>query len=133
MCRCAYPKHPKGCPNLGKKKTCSPGQSLIDEIINFKKPIYMIYTEFRLGEFAEQIKQKTQTLTTIPQFYNLRYWQPVARKEQRNEETGAMEKYGLEIITNSPEAHGVNLSKIMKTLGVDLKWGWPPKNMILAR
>ncbi len=127
LCRLPYYHHPKGCPNFGKKDGCPPNQLLIDKILDFDKELYLIYTEFNVREFAERIKQMYPEWNER-QCHNPRYWQPKARKIQREEENKAKETLNLTKIINSPEAHGVNVSELMKKAGIILEWIWPPEN-----
>lgn len=126
LCRNHYPNHPKGCPNYGKKDGCPPNQPLISEVLNLRKGVYLIYTEFDVGKHARRM-QKMHPDWSKRQVYCCLYWQPTARKIQREEETKAKEEYGLGKIVDSPEAHGVNLSLLMKNIGVELEW--PPRKI----
>jgi len=38
-----------------------PNQPLIDEVFDFNLKLYIIYTEFAVGEFAERMRQKHPT------------------------------------------------------------------------
>ena len=58
ICKKPYYGHSKGCPNYGKRKDCPPNLPLLDEIFDFEKDIYLIYTIFPIGEFAEKMKKK---------------------------------------------------------------------------
>ncbi len=130
LCGQNYYKHPNGCPNLGKKG-CPPNQPLINKILDFEKEIYIICTEFIVGEFAERMRLKHPEWSEHPrQWYNPRLWQPKARKLHRDEQAKAIEKNNLTKIVSSPEAHGINVTDLMKNLGITLKWEWPPKHII---
>jgi predicted metal-binding protein len=140
LCKVPYYNHKKECPNYGKKDRCPPNQLLIDKVLDFNKNVYVIYTKFCVGEFAERMRQKHPEWANHPrQWYNPRRWQPRARKIQRNEEEKAILEYGIESIesikkiVNSPEAHGVDVSNLMKHIGIKLKWGWPPKHILTRR
>jgi len=126
LCVNKYPQHPKGCPNYGKKQGCPPNTPLINNILNFDKPVYLIYTEFNIGEHAQKLKQKHPDWSER-QIYCCLYWQPKARKFQRQEEERAKKEYNLEKITNSPEAHGINVGLLMKKIGINLEW--PPRKI----
>ena len=41
-----------------------------------------------------------------------------------------MKEKNLTKIISSPEAHGVNVTELMKNIGITLKWGWPPKHTV---
>lgn len=128
LCKIPFYGHNKGCPNYRKKEGCPPNLPLINNILDFKKDIYIIYTEFRVGEFAERIRITHSEWNSVRQWYNPRYWQPKARKSHHIEEEKALKENKLEKIVNSPEAYGVNITKLMKGIGIDLSWGWPPKH-----
>lgn len=129
ICKAPYYGHPKGCPNFGKKNGCPPEQKLIDEIFDFEKELYLIYTEFMVGEFAEKMKLMHPEWENFPrQLYNPRRWQPTARKEHKNEIINFFIQYPNTIVDSSPEAKGVNVSNLMKIIGVELNWKWPPEH-----
>lgn len=125
-CKIRSKSYPKGCPNYGKKEGCPPNQLLINKVLDFSKPIYIIYTEFDIGGFAKKMLEKHPTWTE-KQTYCCRYWQPKARKFQRSEESKAVKELGLTKIVNGPEACGVNVMELMKKIGVILEW--PPKKI----
>lgn len=122
LCTNPYYKHPKGCPNYGKKEGCPPKAKLADEILDLKKPVYVIYTEFDIDKHAEDLRKKHPDWSER-QIYCCLYWQPKARKIQREEERKAIEKLGIEKIAS--EANGINLDSLMKEIGITLEW--PPK------
>ena len=126
LCTAIYYNHPKGCPNYGEKEGCPPNQPLINDILNFKKNIYLIYTEFEIGKHARKMKQLHPDWSER-QTYNCRLWQPKARKAHRQEVNRAKEEYNLIKIVCSPEAHGVNLTDLFKSIGVKLEW--PPRKI----
>ncbi|MBT3397656.1 hypothetical protein HOA55_03290 [archaeon] len=55
LCGTPYYGHPRGCPNCGKKDGCPP-QELISDYFDFDKDMYIIFTEFPVGEFAERMR-----------------------------------------------------------------------------
>lgn len=126
LCARPYYKHPHGCPKFGKCPTCPPNQLLLNEVFDFNQELFVIYTEFGVGNIAERVRQKHPDWTPR-QWYNLRYWQPMARQFQAQEEQRAIYEFGIEI-DRDPEAHGVNITELMKTKGIVLDWAWPPKH-----
>jgi len=117
---------PKGCPNYGKKKGCPP-QPLIDKIFDLSKTIYMIYTEFKIGKFAERMGEKHPKWSEKMK-HNSRYWQPRARKEHKKELEKFLEEHSNMIINKVPEGHGVNVHKLfLRTTGKNLEW--PPRKL----
>jgi hypothetical protein len=127
LCRVKYHNHPKGCPNFGKE-FCPPNLSLIDEILDFNSKIYLIYTSFNVGIFAERMRVEHPQWEDQPrEWYNCIRWQGTARKNLRKEMELAKAKYNLEVITNSPEGHGIDCSSLMKEgANIILNWQWPP-------
>jgi hypothetical protein len=55
LCRTPFYGHNLGCPNLGKKPGCPPVRD-ISKVIDFNGRIYIIYTEFAVGQFAERMR-----------------------------------------------------------------------------
>jgi len=129
LCTNEYYKHSRGCPNYGIKDGCPPNQPLIDKILDFEKGIYVIHTMFKVGKFAERMRIKHHNWSER-QRYNPRIWQPKARKLHHTEQGKAVEENNLTKIVSSPEAHGVNITKLMKNIGITLKWEWPPKHIV---
>ncbi|MBU3941881.1 MAG: hypothetical protein KKF74_03135 [Nanoarchaeota archaeon] len=131
LCKNEYYKHPNGCPNLGKKEGCPPNQPMINRFLNFEKDLYIIYTQFNVGEFAERMRLKHPEWSEHPrQWYNPRIWQPQARKLHHTEQAKATKENNLTKIVSSPEAHSVNVTELMKNLGITLKWEWPPEHIV---
>ena len=80
LCRAPFYGHPKGCPNYGKKGDCPPDLPLIDELLDLKSDMYVIYTEFPVGKFAERMRIAHPEWSCHPrQWYNPRLWQETAR------------------------------------------------------
>ncbi len=126
LCRHPYRRHPQGCPNFNKKSGCPPAQPLINEVLDFSRNIYLIYTEFDLRAHTERMKALHLNWSEY-QIYCVLYWQPTARKILRQEEEKARQKYQLNFICKSPEANGVNVTELMKGVGIVLEW--PPKKI----
>ena len=55
LCKLPYYGHGKGCINHGKKKGCPPRKT-IEEYFNLNKELFVIYTEYKVGEFAEKMR-----------------------------------------------------------------------------
>jgi hypothetical protein len=141
-CQLPYPKHPCGCPNYGQERNlrgvrtdlkprmlreCPPTKNLINQIFDFSKPVHVIYNKFEVGRDAEARRLSCPKLKTPQEWYNLRYWQNRARAELYNEAARFLDKNSAVIVDLCPEAHGVNLVRLMSSIGIKLKWGkWPP-------
>jgi predicted metal-binding protein len=129
LCHTPFYGHPRGCPNFGRKKNCPPNQLLINQVIDLSREAYVIYTKFNVGEFAERMRVIHPEWKDQPrQWYNMRRWQPKARKEHRYELGSFSATHPDSIFNTAPEAHGVNISALMLEIGIKLKWGWPPKH-----
>lgn len=128
LCRAPFYGHPKGCPNYGKKECCPPGKQLIDRVFDLEKKVYLIYTQFAVGEFAERMRAMHPEWKNFPrQWYNPRRWQPTARKDHRLELESFLEAHP-DYAHVWPEACGVEVSPMMKSIGVELNWSWPPEH-----
>lgn len=129
LCKKPFYGHARGCPNFGKKFGCPPGLPLIDEFLNLNSNIYVIYTSFPVGKFAERMRAGHSEWSEHPrQWYNPRLWQGTARKEHRLEVDYFLESHPFHIVDRTPEGHGVNVTELMKEVGVELQWGWPPEH-----
>jgi predicted metal-binding protein len=126
LCRAAYPNHRKGCPNYHKKEGCPPNLLSLENVVDFKKDVYLIYTDFDIGKHAERMKELHSNWTER-QLYCCLYWQPKARKAQRAEELRCKNEKDISLVLRSPEAHGVNVHSLMKKVGVNLEW--PPRKI----
>ncbi|MBN2459318.1 hypothetical protein JXB28_03450 [Candidatus Woesearchaeota archaeon] len=131
LCLHPFYGHPNGCPNYGKKQGCPPDAPLIDEILDLNKGVFLIFTEFNVGQFSERIRKSHPKWQSPRQWYNPRYWQPKARKIHREEERLALSEKSLELIVSNPEASGINISKLMADNGFHLRWDWPPAHILV--
>ena len=129
LCKCPYYGHPKGCPNYEEKTGCPPNQPLINNFFDFDKDLFLAYTGFGVGKFAERMKKNHPEWKNHPrQWYNPRRWQGTARKNHRLGIEEFLRENGNLIVNNGPEAHGVNVTDLMEKVGVTLNWDWPPKH-----
>lgn len=133
MCIRGYPNHKRGCPNYNKKKDCPPNAQLFDSVFNISKPIYAIYNVFNFKRHVERMRDKHPDWSKR-QLECCLYWQPTARKELKKKIglfQGAM--LGItsreHIVTDKPEAMGVNVTGTMRKVGIELEW--PPVNIAL--
>lgn len=129
ICRRKFYGHPHGCPNYGKKPGCPPFAPLLSEVLDLTQPVYVIYTEFALGQFAERMRLTHPAWQEHPrQWYNPRRWQPTARKMHRQDIAEFKRDHPETFIIASPEANGVNLTEVMQSIGITLSWQWPPEH-----
>ena len=126
LCVRPYPNHKKGCPNYNKKRICPPNQLLINEIIDLNKNAYVIYTDFNLGNHVIKMKER-HPIWSERQLYCCLYWQKRARKTHFEELFKSRVRGRLLNIIHCPEAHGVNVTALMKVVGIELEW--PPRNI----
>ena len=135
LCYKKYHGHSKGCINIGKKRGCPmqhAPQPLINEVLDFNKEIFLIYTSFDVGIFAERMRRDHPQWEGKPrEWYNPRRWQGTSRAAHNLEIEKILRDNNyneqIEIVNKSPEAHGVNISELMlKATGIELNWTWPP-------
>ena len=125
LCGLPYHGHPRGCPNLGCKAGCPP-QPLLEQVLDFSRPMYVIWTDFDLGSHVARM-HKRHPEWSDRQLYCCLYWQGTARKAHREEQVRARRLYEINRIVSTPEAHGVNVTALMALLNVHLEW--PPMQL----
>ncbi len=123
LCRNAYPNHRHGCPNYNKKDGCPPSAPLLEETLDLSCMIYAIYNVFPFGKHVRKMGQN-HTDWSQRQKECCLYWQGTARKQLRRIVQRFVSKYPYLHVVWCPEAQGVNVTKTMKRIGVELKW--PP-------
>ena len=143
FCKNSYPKHPRGCPNVGHFRPltgiatdlktrvireCPPTELLIDQILDLARSVYLIYTEYPVGKDAEERRQTHPNLRFPAEWYNVRYWQNRARALLYAEAEKFLRENEGTIVDLCPETHGVLFFPLMREqVGVKLQWGtWPP-------
>src|SRR6056300_1179316 len=127
LCRARYHNHPKGCPNYGKRPDCPPCE-LVNDKFDLDMPMWVIYTEFPVGEFAERMRVNHPEWEHTPrQWYNCIRWQGTARKQHKIDIRSfkwAMRKIPDLHVDTNPEARGINVTEVMKQVGIDLEWNY---------
>ena len=123
LCQKPYPNHPKGCPNFGKRSMCPPKCPNITSILDFAKPIYVIWNVFDFGGHCKRMESLHPNWSKR-QIECCLYWQGAARKHLRAE----IKRFGwahanMKMVT-CPEAAGVNVTATMASIDIDLEW--PP-------
>lgn len=129
LCVCPYANHPRGCPNFGKKAGCPPNAPLLSDFCDLSQPVWIIYNRFDFGAHCERMRASHPDWT-YRQISCCLYWQPTARKQLKRAMTTGLqylESNGHRdlVITNSPEAMGLNVTETMRHVGIALEW--PPK------
>jgi predicted metal-binding protein len=126
MCSNAYPNHPKGCPNFGKRNTCPPNVPKFEEYYDCTKSFYIIWTIFPFGEHLEKMKVLHSDWSER-QLSCCLYWQGTARKNLKLEIAKFKALNPDLTITTCPEAMGVNITSTMASIGEKLEW--PPRTI----
>ena len=124
LCRKAYPNHRYGCPNYNKKDGCPPSAPLLDETLDISKMIYVIYNRFKFGRHVYRMGLKHPHWSQRQRECCL-YWQGTARKDLRRKVERFVAKYPYSHVVWCPEAQGVNVTKTMRRVEVELEW--PPE------
>lgn len=127
LCCKPYPGHPKGCENFGKKEGCPPNLRALEKIFDFNEDIFLIYYEFNIGKHALKMKRRHPDWSER-QIYCCLYWQPKARRLRDKEIEEYKEEKGIDYVTNSPEAYGINVDLLMKKR-TGIKLEWPPRKI----
>ena len=131
MCCLPFYGHPNGCPNFGKKHGCPPNSFLETEFLDFSRDMYVIYTKFDITSFSRKMLEMHHKSKNYPrQLCNPRRWQPHTRKLHNENINYFHNLHNSMYLDNSPEARGVNVTALMKTIGIELDWNWPPKQIL---
>jgi hypothetical protein len=149
-CSLPYPGHPKGCPNLGcfrslegfrkalrprATRECPPTEFLEDMILDYSKPLYLVWNASEVGKRADSLMQRPETrLRTVAQFYNIRYWQQAARMGLYRVAEAFLDENPGTVVDLCPEAHGVRLiGPMWLGAGVKLRFNdWPAEEHSLG-
>lgn len=124
LCVSPYYNHPKGCPNFDKKKGCPPQAPLIYNTLNLRRPIFVIWNIFPLGEHVARMKVAHADWSE-PQLRCCLYWQSKARKQLKEAIDSFLELHSDLTIVTCPEAQGVDVTATMHSIGIQLDW--PPQ------
>jgi predicted metal-binding protein len=124
LCLQAYPLHPKGCPNYGKRSTCPPQVDLLGEVFDLGQTLYLVINKFELGNHVAKLSQ-AHPAWSERQLECCLYWQGTARAQLRKLVQGCLEEHPGAIVTTCPEAMGLNVTSTLGSLGVPIEW--PPK------
>jgi predicted metal-binding protein len=101
-CKIPYPNHLKGCPNYGKKDYCPPpSANLLINILDLKRPMYIVYSEFDLDKHILKMKNKHPQWTDR-QLRNVLYWQGTSRKQLKERVRFALYKTGCNFVSYCP-------------------------------
>jgi len=123
LCGKAYPGHPRGCPNLGRRPTCPPEAPLLPKLLDLRKPVYCIFNAFDLGAHVALMKAKHRDWSDR-QLRCCLYWQGTARAALRKKIDAFVAGRPELMVVRCPEACGVDVTATMASIGVTLEW--PP-------
>ena len=146
LCIKPYPGHKNGCPNFNYKQGCPPRAKLFDKAFDLSQPVFAIYNAFDFKSHVERMRAANPTWTQR-QLTCCYYWQNTARKQLTKELAYFMITHldyhvavafykGLDkdldplfkkVIISPPEAMGVEITKTMASIEVELEW--PPVNV----
>ena len=132
LCCKPYPNHPKGCPNFNKRDICPPTAPFLDQYFDLDKKVLAVVIHFNLGQHVAKMKDRHPNWSQR-QLECCLYWQGTARKKLRQEIAYNMPRTTLFdghelIVTDCPEAMGVDVTATMKEVGIILEW--PPKKIV---
>ena len=119
-CRLPYPNHPKGCPNYNQKDTCPPRAPYISNLLDLRRPLYIVNSEFNLGVHMARMKQRHPHWTER-QLRNVLYWQNTSRKQMRDLVKTLMFLRGCNTSVECPEGAGVNVYATCRANGIILQ------------
>ena len=127
LCKRPYYNHPHGCPNYNKKKGCPPRTKPISYIIDLEKPMYLIWNCFNFGRHRRRMRRKHPDWSPH-QVRCCLWWQPKARKVLEEEIYAFLREHADYMVFRTPEAHGLNVTSLMYSVGISLQW--PPKTKV---
>ncbi len=130
LCQGRYPGHPRGCPNFGHKAGCPPAAKPLAEVVDLARPIFAIWTVFDLAARKAELRDLHPTWSD-GRCANLRYWQATARRALEGTIAewvlNSPEPMGDIVVLRTPEAHGVDVTATMRSIGQHLEW--PPRTI----
>lgn len=129
LCTKPYPHHPKGCPNYGKRDTCPPACKMFDKVFHWDRDIWALWVEMDFGTHVSRMRALHPEWSRR-QLECCLYWQGSARAYLRKmtDEWVAGHIPGNYLVTECPEAMGVNVTETMRSIGVTLEW--PPMHIV---
>lgn len=128
LCQRRYQGHRKGCPNYGKRDTCPPHAEQWNQEFVDNHLWVAVWNKFAFGDHVKYLR-RVHPAWTRRQLECCLYWQPTARKRLKM----LLDQFMTELsdegraeaaIWKIPEAHGVNVTQTMASIGVFLEW--PP-------
>jgi len=130
LCTHAYPGHPRGCPNYGRRPTCPPAARIFHDLFDIEAEVWAIWNRFDLAAHVERMRTRHPEWSER-QLRCCLYWQNTARKQLKstisNFHVARMTETPL-AVTRCPEAMGVDVTTTMMQAGIALEW--PPKRWV---
>lgn len=119
-CQLPYPNHPKGCPKYGEHEQCPPQALAIDKLLDFSKPVYLVYSEFALWRHIEKMERRHPKWTER-QKRNVLYWQGTSRSLLKEKIHLATVVTNMDTSVMCPEGSGVNVYATSMIHGLKLQ------------
>ena len=122
LCGTPYHAHPKGCGFFCKRESCPPTMPPLSICLD---DFYLIWSTFPIGEFVKT-KMEAHPEWTVYQARNIRYWQPIARKQLKGVVARFSEEHP-EYRVLGPMEHldswGIDMQATAAQIGIKLKYG----------
>jgi predicted metal-binding protein len=105
------------------KPGCPPNAPVFDQVFDMTKTIYAVFCTFDLGAHVIKMRSRHPGWTE-KQLRNMLYWQGTAGKMLRMNIRKFNALYGKDgyFAVMSPEAMGVDVTRTMKNIGIELEW-----------
>ena len=129
LCAKPYYLHRRGCPKFGSGHPhCPPFAPLFDKYFDINVSVYAVINEFDMRQHVAKMACRNPTWSQRQLTCSL-YWQPSARKQLSNkiDLVLSLDHFRDYHATICPEAMGVNVSKTLINIGIELEW--PPINI----
>lgn len=123
LCVKPYTGHSKGCPNYGKKATCPHKAPLLSNVLKLNETVYVAWNRFDFGLHVGRMREKHPDWSER-QLSCCLYWQGTARKALRISIEAFLKDHTGMVAVTTPEACGVDVTLLMKRIGIKLEW--PP-------
>jgi hypothetical protein len=128
LCPCAYPLHPKGCPNWQKRASCPPDAPLLPEVFDLASgAMYVIWSSFNFEAHVAGMRARHPDWSQR-QLECCLYWQGTARHRLDEEIVAFRNAQATRmLVSRCPEAMGLNVTATMRKIGIELEW--PPRTV----
>lgn len=120
LCRQAYYKHPKGCPNYNKREDCPPNTRHIFQQYD-PLSIHILCVKFPFLEYIS-LKELQHPDWTVRALANQRHWQGHLKAQIRDFWEDIKDEYPQYKLIENPEGQGVNLVQTLSQYDINLQW-----------